>query len=159
VRFLLDSSGDLTHALNYDPYGVPLQSNTATTLGFTGEQTDPNDLLYLRARYYHPKLGAFTSVDPVLGVGGSTGWNGYVYANANPANLTDPSGACIGPLTLLLPACIAAGKLLIGGLAGATIVGGAAFVNDVRGQVSFPTGEGIGAVPRGGDKHLNRRER
>ncbi|MCC6973160.1 MAG: PD40 domain-containing protein, partial [Anaerolineae bacterium] len=137
VRFVLDSSGTLTHALNYDPYGVPLQPNTATTLGFTGEQTDPNDLLYLRARYYHPKLGAFTSVDPVLGVGGSTGWNGYLYANANPANLTDPSGACIGPLTFLLPACIAAGKLLIGGLAGATIVGGAAFVNDVRGQVWY----------------------
>ncbi|CAG0959916.1 hypothetical protein ARNL5_00834 [Anaerolineae bacterium] len=70
MRFLLDSSGDLTHALNYDPYGVPSQPNNLTTLGFTGEQIDPNDLLYLRARYYHPKLGAFTSVDPVLGVGG-----------------------------------------------------------------------------------------
>lgn len=51
----------------YDPYGVPLQPNTSTTLGFTAEQTDPNGLLYLRARYYHPKLGAFTSIDPVLG--------------------------------------------------------------------------------------------
>ncbi|CAG0997115.1 hypothetical protein ANRL4_02858 [Anaerolineae bacterium] len=74
MRFVLDSGGDLTHALNYDPYGVPLQPNTTnTTLGFTGEQTDPNELLYLRARYYHPKLGAFASVDPVLGLGGSTG--------------------------------------------------------------------------------------
>ncbi|CAG0972011.1 tRNA3(Ser)-specific nuclease WapA [Anaerolineae bacterium] len=143
MRFLLDSSGDLTHALNYDPYGVPSQPNNLTTLGFTGEQIDPNDLLYLRARYYHPKLGAFTSVDPVLGVGGSTGWNGYVYANGNPTNLTDPSGTCVDPLSFIVCA----------------VVGGAAFVNDVRGQVSFPTGEGIGAVPRGGDKHLNRRER
>ncbi|MBE2194472.1 MAG: hypothetical protein IAE83_09865, partial [Anaerolinea sp.] len=30
-------------------------------------------MLYLWARYYHPKLGAFTSVDPVLGVGGRYG--------------------------------------------------------------------------------------
>lgn len=51
-------------------------------------------LVNLRARTYNPQLGAFTSVDPVLGVGGSTGWNGYLYANANPANLTDPAGTC-----------------------------------------------------------------
>ena len=84
VRFVLDSSGTLTHALNYDPYGVPLQPNISTTLGFTGEQTDPLGLVNLRARTYNPRLGTFTSVDPVLGVGGSTGWNGYLYANANP---------------------------------------------------------------------------
>ncbi|MBE2193643.1 MAG: hypothetical protein IAE83_05670, partial [Anaerolinea sp.] len=56
----------------------------------------------MRARYYHPKLGAFTSVDPVLGVGGSTGWNGYLYANANPANLTDPAGTCVDPLSFIV---------------------------------------------------------
>ncbi|MCC6973479.1 MAG: RHS repeat-associated core domain-containing protein, partial [Anaerolineae bacterium] len=92
--------------MNYDPYGVPLQPNTATTLGFTGEQTDPNELLYLRVRYCHPKLGAFTSVDPVLGVEGSTGWNGYVYANANPANLTDPAGTCVDPLSFIVCAAL-----------------------------------------------------
>ncbi|MCC6973568.1 MAG: hypothetical protein IT322_06115 [Anaerolineae bacterium] len=55
--------------MNYDPYGVPLQPTTATTLGFTGEQTDPLGLVNLRARTYNPRWGAFTSVDPVLGVG------------------------------------------------------------------------------------------
>ncbi|MCC6976670.1 MAG: RHS repeat-associated core domain-containing protein, partial [Anaerolineae bacterium] len=82
------------------------QRNSTTTLGFTGEQTDPNDLIYLWARYYHPKLGAFTSVDPVPGVGGSTGWNGYLYANANPANLTDPSGRCVDPLSFVVCATL-----------------------------------------------------
>ncbi len=90
----MDRTGTPTHALNYDPYGVPLQPNTSTTLGFTGEQTDPLGLVNLRARTYNPRWGAFTSVDPVLGVGGSTGWNGYLYANGNPANLTDASGMC-----------------------------------------------------------------
>jgi RHS repeat-associated protein len=35
--------------------------------GFTGEQTDPNDLLYLRARYDDPSLGVFTGRDPLEG--------------------------------------------------------------------------------------------
>ncbi|CAG0966387.1 tRNA nuclease WapA [Anaerolineae bacterium] len=97
MRFLLDSTGTPTHTLNYDPYGVPLpvpgqESGIPSALGFTGEQTDPLGLVNLRARTYNPRWGAFTSVDPVLGVGGSTGWNGYLYANGNPANFTDPSG-------------------------------------------------------------------
>ncbi|MBE2193647.1 MAG: RHS repeat-associated core domain-containing protein [Anaerolinea sp.] len=113
--------------MNYDPYGVPLQPNTTnTTLGFTGEQTDPFGLVNLRARTCNPRWGAFTSVDPVLGVGGSTGWNGYLYANANPANLTDPSGRCIGPLTFLLPVCI-------GAIAGFGVGAGL----DTAGQVAY----------------------
>ena len=110
MRFLLDSSGDLTHALNYDPYGVPLQPNNPTTLGFTGEQTDPNDLLYLRARYYHPKLGAFTSVDPVLGVGGSTGWKKEVL-------FTLPMGAHVGDRHLLFAGPRQVSRMSCGGLA------------------------------------------
>jgi RHS repeat-associated protein len=53
---------------------------------FTGELTDANTLLYLRARYYNPALGVFTALDPV-GNG-----NRYQYVSANPANRSDPSG-------------------------------------------------------------------
>ena len=41
---------------------------TAPTFGFTGEQTDPSGLVYLRARYMNPQLGMFLSKDPVAGV-------------------------------------------------------------------------------------------
>ncbi|MBE2194470.1 MAG: RHS repeat-associated core domain-containing protein [Anaerolinea sp.] len=98
-------------------HGVPLQSNTATTLGFTGEQTDPLGLVNLRARTYNPRWGTFTNVDPVLGVGGSTGWNGYVYANANPANFVDPAGTCVGPITVVCLGIAIVGGAFAGGFA------------------------------------------
>jgi RHS repeat-associated protein len=53
---------------------------------FTGELTDANALLYLRARYYSPALGVFTALDPVESV------NRYQYVGANPINAVDPSG-------------------------------------------------------------------
>ncbi len=53
---------------------------------FTGELMDANELVYLRARYYHPGLGVFMSLDPVEGV------NRYQYVSSNPINRTDASG-------------------------------------------------------------------
>ncbi len=64
--------------------------NSVGTFGFpfmyTGEMMDANDLVYLRARYYHPGLGVFTSLDPMEGV------NRYQYVNSNPINFVDPGG-------------------------------------------------------------------
>jgi RHS repeat-associated protein len=54
--------------------------------GYTGELTDPNGLVYLRARYYNPSLGVFPSLDPL------ENGNRYVYVNGNVTNLTDLSG-------------------------------------------------------------------
>ena len=49
----------------------------------------------LRARTYNPRLGAFTSVDPIEGImSRSASRNGYSYVEGNPTNLTDPSGEC-----------------------------------------------------------------
>ncbi len=53
---------------------------------YTGELMDANALVYLRARYYHPGLGVFTSLDPVEGV------NRYQYVGGNVANMVDPGG-------------------------------------------------------------------
>ncbi len=44
----------------------------------------------MRARWYDPNIGRFVSEDP-LGLGG--GINPYVYANNDPVNGSDPSGA------------------------------------------------------------------
>jgi hypothetical protein len=46
----------------------------------------------VRARYYDPSLGRFTSEDPI-GLAG--GINPYVYANSSPTNFRDPSGLCV----------------------------------------------------------------
>ncbi|RLC74431.1 MAG: hypothetical protein DRJ03_31960 [Chloroflexi bacterium] len=63
-------------------------------LGFTGEWSDSNvGLLYLRARWYKPRVGRFTRVDPWEGtVIDPLTLNPYVYALANPVNFNDPSG-------------------------------------------------------------------
>ena len=45
---------------------------------------------YLNNRYYDPGIGAFTSVDPLVGKTGTP----YLYGAGNPATLSDPSGLC-----------------------------------------------------------------
>ena len=52
-------------------------------------QTDPNGLLYMRARYYNPYICRFINADP-SGFGG--GLNMYAFADGNPVSNTDPFG-------------------------------------------------------------------
>jgi RHS repeat-associated protein len=75
-------------SLYHDTYGDEFGSTGSpqTPWGFTGEQTDENGLLYLRARYYNPTLGQFISLDPV-----ETD-NRFAYVGGNPVNRRDPSG-------------------------------------------------------------------
>ena len=47
-----------------------------------------NELYYLRARYYDPKLGRFWTQDPL------PAGNLYTYGRNNSANRVDPSGLC-----------------------------------------------------------------
>ncbi|NJO82157.1 MAG: hypothetical protein HC828_04685 [Blastochloris sp.] len=61
--------------------------------GFTGELHD-GDLVHLRARWYHPSIGTFTSRDPFAGFDTLPySLHPYQYAYSNPVLLTDPSGA------------------------------------------------------------------
>jgi RHS repeat-associated protein len=95
VRSLVDGDSNVDGTRSYQPYGLPLGSaGTATSIyGFTGEQTDPTGLVYLRARMYAPSLRQFTGRDPW---GGDAFYpatfNGFNYADANPVNMTDPTG-------------------------------------------------------------------
>lgn len=62
---LQDGLGSVRNdGMSYTPYGKPLASY-GEGFGFTGEYTDANDLLYLRARYYAPEMGLFTALDPL----------------------------------------------------------------------------------------------
>jgi RHS repeat-associated protein len=56
-------------------------------------QTDPNSLLYMRARYYNPYLCRFLNLDPA---GFAGGLNFYGYADGNPISLLDPLGSRVG---------------------------------------------------------------
>jgi RHS repeat-associated protein len=67
--------------------GEPLETGGfGSPFTFTGELLDANALLYLRARYYSPALGVFTTLDPI------ENGNRYQYVDANPTNRADPSG-------------------------------------------------------------------
>jgi RHS repeat-associated protein len=96
VRFLTDPSGSITDTYDYDAFGN-LISQTGTTSNnylFAGEQFDPAlGIYYNRARYYDQRIGRFWSMDRYEGhLQDPTTLHRYLYANADPVNLSDPSG-------------------------------------------------------------------
>jgi RHS repeat-associated protein len=89
------ATGTLTTGYSYDPFGNPTStgSPSGNPQQFTGRDFDSQTgLLYNRSRYYSPSLGRFISGDPAGLLGGAT--NPYLYALADPVNLSDPNGDC-----------------------------------------------------------------
>jgi RHS repeat-associated protein len=86
----------VTDTYDYFAFGEVL-SRTGTTQNeftYTGEQFDPNaGFYYLRARWYDPSRGRFASVDLFEGdPQASVNLHRYLYANASPVSMIDPSG-------------------------------------------------------------------
>ncbi len=95
VRSLINSTLNVSSVQNYAPYGEPFGTvgNFNTPFAFTGEQTDANDMLFLRARYYNPSLGVFPSLDPFEGtMARPMSLNGYSWVEGNPVSRRDPRG-------------------------------------------------------------------
>ena len=94
VRDLVANDGSVIAHYSYDSYGQPLSTDSPAVendLRFTGrEYSASTGLLYLRARYYSPRLGRFLSEDPIGFAGGDV--NMYRYAQNSPINLFDLSG-------------------------------------------------------------------
>ncbi len=91
---LTADNGNVTDRMEYSLYATwTYHAGTNDTPflfnGRHGVMTDPNGLLYMRARYYNPFLCRFINADP-SGFGG--GLNCYAYANGNPVSLSDPTG-------------------------------------------------------------------
>ena len=86
---LADETGAVVQRYGYDAFGgVSASGGVANPFTYTGREWDAaSGLYYYRARYYDPGLGRFISRDPVLNP------NPYVYANNDPTNASDPSGA------------------------------------------------------------------
>ncbi|WP_161668727.1 RHS repeat domain-containing protein [Kallotenue papyrolyticum] len=94
VRLTLDATGAPLTALHYDPWGTPQGSVQPPTFGFTGElQADTSGLVHLRARWYQPQYGRFTSRDPFIGYDSEpSSLHQYLYVGLDPINRVDPSG-------------------------------------------------------------------
>ncbi|MCY6493943.1 RHS repeat-associated core domain-containing protein [Leptolyngbya sp. GGD] len=80
----------------YDAFGntISQTSDISNKYGFAGEQFD-SDLgdYYLRQRSYNPRSGRFGRRDTYEGrLTDSLTLHRYIYAHANPTNLTDPTG-------------------------------------------------------------------
>ncbi len=67
---------------------------TTVTLGWRGETHDAaTGLIWLRARWYDPATARFLSADPWHGdPSNPISLNRYVYGNADPVNMHDPTG-------------------------------------------------------------------
>jgi RHS repeat-associated protein len=95
----------------YDPDGNTTNTTGTSTSPFryAGGYAAPGGLTHFGQRYYDPTDARWTQPDPLDQTGDLTDGNPYVYAAADPANLTDPSGAC-PPCKALGPVARAAGR-------------------------------------------------
>jgi RHS repeat-associated protein len=95
IRQETDGSGDVTDSREWTPFGVEV-GTAQEGLGYAGEwlNTYANQaMLYLRARWYEPHTGRFTSPDTIIpNFRNPQSANRYLYALANPTNLIDPAG-------------------------------------------------------------------
>ena len=112
-----NDAGGLVDTLRYDPYGRLLARTGAATAqpeGFAaGDYDAAFGLIYLQARYYHPALGIFVSVDPIVHDPMSPiAWSAYAYCGNNPASRADPSGLSFN-----------LGKFIVGLVAVAALIG------------------------------------
>jgi len=97
VRAEIDASAVVSASQNYAPYGQPMDVSGSfdSSFGFTGEQTDGNSQVYLRARYYNPSIGVFSALDAFEGaMQNPMSLNGYSWVEGNVPNAVDPSGNC-----------------------------------------------------------------
>jgi RHS repeat-associated protein len=94
VRTTLDDAGAVVATASYDPWGVP-QDGLVGPFGFTGE-LHHGDQVYLRARWYAPGSGTFTTRDPFAGFPEMPySLHAYQYAYSAPTMWTDPTGEVI----------------------------------------------------------------
>ncbi len=96
VRGLTSATGSLSDTYDYEAFGEVLNQtgSTVNSYMFTGEARDSESgHYYLRARYYDPNRPGFTQMDTFQGFGSDPRTlHKYLYANADPGNIIDPSG-------------------------------------------------------------------
>ena len=92
----VDAAGEVKNQYDYDIWGNPTLTveTTNNAIRYTGEFYDEETgLYYLRARYYDPNLGRFTTEDRYWGEDENPlSLNLYTYCENDPVQFVDPSG-------------------------------------------------------------------
>jgi RHS repeat-associated protein len=91
----VNADGEVVEQIDVDAFGNPdVPTGLKQTHVYAGEYWDQDaQLLYLRARWYDPRIGRFISPDPFEGrQRDPRSLNRYVYAHSDPVHGTDPSG-------------------------------------------------------------------
>lgn len=98
---LVNDAGTVVNTYEYTPWGEIRSEAEAVNnpIKYAGEYYDDElDMIYLRARYYEPKIGRFTSLDIEEGeIANPLDMNRYVYCKNNPIKYVDPSGMLAYP--------------------------------------------------------------
>jgi RHS repeat-associated protein len=98
VVAMTDGDGNIESAYAYTPYGRDAGKSGDSEIPFrfggaVGAMTDPEGLIYMRARYYHPGLRQFMSADLVPGeLSRPQSLGRYAYVEGMAMTGTDPSG-------------------------------------------------------------------
>ena len=93
---LVNDTGTVVNTYEYTPWGE-IHNETETVdnpIKYAGEYYDDElGMYYLRARYYDPQIGRFTSRDIEEGeISNPLDMNRYVYCRNNPIKYVDPTG-------------------------------------------------------------------
>ena len=89
---ITDASGGIVQAYSYDAFGQALHGLSSDTVrdfqfvGLLGVHSEPNGLIFMRARFCNPRLGRFVTEDPLYAL------NRYSYATNSPLVVSDPTG-------------------------------------------------------------------
>jgi RHS repeat-associated protein len=91
----IDAAGAVVETTEATAYGELANTSPRLRHQYTGEYWQAEaGLTYLRARWYRPGAGSFMSVDPAWGrPTDPQTLNRYVYAESDPVQISDPSGA------------------------------------------------------------------
>jgi RHS repeat-associated protein len=103
---LVSSSGKVERTFRYGPYGENIKSEGTQTIpypfgfksgyrvpgGNTGKGNVANSLIHYGQRYYDPTTGRWTQQDPLWHLGSTTQGDRFLFAGADPVNLSDPHG-------------------------------------------------------------------
>jgi RHS repeat-associated protein len=90
----VDAHGNIIEQVEADAFGVLQHGALKQAHLYSGEYVDADtQLVYLRARWYDPRIGRFVSADPFEGrPQDPRSLNRYGYAHSDPVHGTDPSG-------------------------------------------------------------------